>query len=202
MIAIARPITPATPEDRFLAMLPAIRENARFAFRKFSAVLREDLIAEVVANAYCAFARLVKSGREQEAFATPLTDFAIRQVRAGRRVGSSLNVHDITSPAALLTGCIRVERLDRFDDEKHEWKEALIDDKKAGPAETAAARIDFAHWLRRLPRRDRQIAKALAKGETTKSVAKLYRLSPGRVSQLRRELHESWEELHGQLAVA
>lgn len=132
-------------------------------------------------------------------YPTPLAQFAIRQVRAGRRVGQSRNTQDLFSPAGTAARESRIARLDQFDDERHEWREVLVEDRKA---ETAAARIDFAHWLRRLPWCDRQIVKALAKCETTKCVAKLYRLSPGRVSQLRRELKESWEELHGELAAA
>jgi hypothetical protein len=51
----------------FLAMLPAIRGSARIAFRKLPPELRHDLIAEVVANSYVAFAR---RGQADRALAT------------------------------------------------------------------------------------------------------------------------------------
>ena len=88
-----------------------------------------------------------------------------------------------------------VERLDRFDDEKSEWKEVLIEDRRAGPAcKTAAARIDVATWLRSLGRKKRRIAQTLARGETTGKVARLFGISAGRVSQLRQEFQKSWNE--------
>ncbi|MEA1949813.1 MAG: hypothetical protein U9N87_00395, partial [Planctomycetota bacterium] len=77
-----------------------------------------------------------------------------------------------------------------------------VEDRSATPADVAASRIDFAAWLRSLSGRYRKIATALATGETTAKVAKMFRLSRGRVSQLRRELKESWQVFQGADAVA
>lgn len=95
-----------------------------------------------------------------------------------------------------------MERLDRFDKEEGGWQEILIEDKKHGPAEIAATRLDFAAWLRTLPGRVRHIAKTLAVGETTSNVARKFRVSPGRISQVRRELKDSWEAFRGEPALA
>jgi hypothetical protein len=76
----------ANHDDKFLAMLPQIREQGRIASRGMRPVAKEDFIAEVIANAYCAFARLVERGKVDVAYATPLAMYAIKQVRAGRRV--------------------------------------------------------------------------------------------------------------------
>ena len=84
-------------------------------------------------------------------------------------------------------------RLDVFDERTGEWKETLLEDRKAGPADTAAARIDIAAWLETLPKEKRRIAALLATGETTKRTARRFRLSPGRISQLRSELKQAWE---------
>ena len=92
--------------------------------------------------------------------------------------------------------------LDRFDPTTNEWREALIEDRHAGPADTAAARIDVATWYRTLPMRDRKIAKVLATGETTSAAAKKFGVSAARISQVRRELAESWEEFQGEPAAA
>ena len=67
-----------------------------------------------------------------------------------------------------------------------------------GPAETAAARIDFGDWLGTLGRRRRRIAETLAKGETTSVAAAKFRVSLGRISQLRRELQGDWGRFHGE----
>ena len=122
----------------------------------------------------------------------------MRQFRAGRRVGTKANVNDISSPYAQVAKGIRVERLDHYDVEEDAWREILIEDRRAGPAQTAAARIDFAQWLHGLPTRRRRIAEVLATGQSTKRTARQYRLSPGRISQIRRELKNSWERFQGE----
>jgi hypothetical protein len=189
-------------EDRFLDMLPQIRTQARFAFRDEPRSRRQELVSEVVANCWAAFVRLVERGRIDIVYPTPLAQFAIRQVRDGRKVGSRLNVRDVSSEYSQRRKNFAVETLDRFDKAKQEWKEVLVEDKHAGPAEIAAARIDFAAWLRLLPKRLRRIAETLAKGETTKKAAKRFRVSQGRISQLRRELEQNWDDFQGGFSFA
>jgi hypothetical protein len=55
------------------------------------------------------------------------------------------------------------------------------------------ARIDFGDWLAGLPRRQRRIAELLATSESTSEAAETFRVSRGRVSQIRRELEDSWD---------
>ena len=90
-----------------------------------------------------------------------------------------------------------VERLDKFDREEEPGQEVLVEDKHAGPAEVAATRIDFTTWLQVLPRRLRKIATFLANGETTTAAAKRFRVSQGRVSQIRKELFHAWNRFQG-----
>ncbi|HEX3655950.1 MAG TPA: hypothetical protein VHV55_09095 [Pirellulales bacterium] len=182
-------------------MLPQIRKQAQFAFRGTRPEHKEELVAEVIANSYSAYARLVERGKEDIAHAVPLSRFAIRQVRSGRRVGGRLNIRDITSYYAQAARGIAVERLDQFDNEEGAWREVLVEAKTAGPAETAAARIDLAEWLKSLARRKRKIAKMLARGEATSAVAHMFGLSAGRVSQLREEFRRSWQHFQGEPAV-
>ncbi len=199
MITFARPCSnDTTPHDKFLAMLPAIRRQAKLAFRSAKTEAKEELIAEVVANAFTAYVRLVERGKEDVACPTPLAWYAIRQVRTGRRVGSKLNVRDVSSHYAQVAKGIVVERLDQFSQQEGEWREVLVEDRHAGPAETAAARIDVGAWFRSLGRKKRKVARTFAQGETTSSVARMFGLSAGRVSQLRRELAESWQQFQGE----
>ena len=62
----------------------------------------------------------------------------------------------------------------------------------------ATTKIDFTAWLKSLPSRVRRIAKLLATGEKTSIVAEKFNLSPGRISQLRRELAQSWKKFQGE----
>jgi hypothetical protein len=197
MIAFATPRTKSSSAEqwqaKFLELLPAIDNQARVAFRGEPAERRQDLIAEVIANCWVAFVRLMERGLEDMVYPTPLAQYAIRQVRSGRKVGSQLNVRDVSSEYAQRSKGFVVRNLDRYDKRKHQWKEVLVEDRQAGPAETAASRIDFGDWLQSLPCRSRRIAETLATGETTKKVAKRFCVSAGRISQLRRELKDAWE---------
>jgi hypothetical protein len=93
-----------------------------------------------------------------------------------------------------------VERLDSFDDQEGCWQEILLEDKRATPAEVAICRIDFAAWLQTLKVKLRKVALALARGETTQAAAKMFGLTPARISQIRRWLKKSWEAFHGEVA--
>jgi hypothetical protein len=189
--------TPARHAE-FLAMLPAIRRSAQVAFRKLPPELRHDLIEEVVANSYVAFARLVERGQADRAAPSPLARFAIAQIRVGRQVGNRLRIREVLSRYAQHQKGFHVDRLDQFKAEDEEWREVLIEDRRAGPAEIAACRIDFASWLRLLSSRRRRIALALAGGETTTAAAKKFGLTASRISQLRQWLKNSWEAFQGE----
>lgn len=185
----------------FLEMLPVIRVHARFAFRKAAREVKEELIQEIVCNCLVAFVRLVQLGKGDLAFPGVLARFAVAQVRQGRRVGNRRNIGDALSKCAQQRKGFSVERLDHYDKTDGEWREVLIEDRTAGPAETAIARLDFGTWLRRLPRRRRRIAVVLASGERTGEAAKRFRVSAGRISQLRGEFERSWVQFQGELPV-
>jgi hypothetical protein len=186
----------------FLSMLPAIERHARLVFRDRDPERRAELVQATIVNCYAAFARLVDRGKADVGFATPLAAYAVRQVRQGRMVGGRLNVRDVLSLYCQQTKQVQVGRLDRYDHEEDGWREILVEDRHASPAETAAIRIDYAAWLKTLGRRHRQIATKLALGETTGRVAKLFNISAGRISQLRRELEHSWQAFHGEPVAA
>jgi hypothetical protein len=201
MVAHAHCFTPAQERqlhEKFLSMLPQIRNRAEFALRGLRRQLRDELIDEIVADTFVWFRRLAERGRLDLAFATPLTNFSIRRVLGGRRVGCSLNRDDVSSYYGQRSNNIRLLRLDRYDAREHCWRPILVEDRNAGPAEVAAAKIDFEDWFRRLPRRDRRIAARLAVGDRTRDVAKRFGLSPGRISQLRKAFRHSWAEFQGE----
>ncbi len=170
-------------------MLPAIRKQANFAFRKMRPERRENAVGEVVCAVCVAFARLVAQGKANVACPSALTRFAVKQFRSGRRLGCKLNIKDVSSTHCQLQKHIKLGRLDRQDRETGEWEEILLEDRRAGPAATAAARIDVHDWFQRMRPRDRRIAQTLAIGERTLDVAKRFKISAGRVSQKRQEFY-------------
>ena len=181
----------------FLRMLPRIRLYARIAFRALGPEAKAEAVQDVTANAWKAFVALVKRGKAALAYATPLAMYGVRQYRDHRRVGAKLNVKDVLSPYCQKRKGVVVERLDKFDDEEQCWLEILVPDNTCTPAELAASRIDFPAWLKTLKPRDRKVAKFLSLGHGTGAAARKFDVSAGRVSQLRRELAESWRAFVG-----
>ena len=199
MIAVRKSDPRPRWHHAFLAMLPTIHRCAELAFRDLHSDNRDDAVQEVIANACVAFARLVEQERADKAFPTVLARFAISQVRAGRQVGASLNARDVLSYHAHRKQGFIVERLDRLDWSHSGWIEVIIEDPHTPVFDQVWFRIDFPAWLSQLSRRNREIAEALAIGDSTQLVAKRFGVSAGRISQIRRELYDSWLGFHGEL---
>ena len=206
MIAAAKPLNDKEKHDdsKFEEMLPKIERQAKRAFRGGKSELRQELIAEVIANSFVAFRRLVERDKADLAYPTVLVKFAIKQVRAGRKVGSKMNVRDTSSYYCRKKNCIKRHPLG--EDHEHDqersksWpEEILVEDRNAGPADTACIRIDFSAWMMTLDRRQRRIARVLAKNETTQRTARKFNLSEGRISQIRPELEREWLLFQGEL---
>lgn len=192
------PTSPAWHDD-FLVMVPAITRHATFRFRHFPPEAKEEAVQEVVANCCVAYSRLVEQGKPESASATSLAEYAVKQYFNGRRVGTRTNVRDVMSPSCQVHKGVAVQSLHSWDEKGQRWKEILVEDRNATPADLAASRIDFPAWLATLSRRDRRIALRLADGDAADSVAQRFGLSQGRISQLRREFIEAWRAFHGEL---
>ena len=73
-----------------------------------------------------------------------------------------------------------------------ELTDALADNTRSAVPEQAAFRLDFPRWRASLRERDRAVLDALAGGEGTEEAARRFGISPGRVSQLRRDFEQGW----------
>jgi hypothetical protein len=201
MIAIAKPTSeqPAAPwHETFLEMLPKIQRLASLAYRGLPAETREDLIEEVIAHAVVAFKALHDKGKVNLAYPSVLAMHGIKRTNIGRRVGVKMNVRDVSSKYCRLAKTVQLTRLDKSDADDGTWQEVLVEDKHAGPAEIAAARIDVGDWFSSLPSRDRKIAGALAVGNTTGEVAKMAGVTDSRISSKRREYRDSYHKFQGE----
>jgi len=183
--------------QKFEKMLPQIQQMALGAFRGEKRDLREELAAEVIGRAFVAFVRLAQQGKADPKYAVALAMFAARQVRSGRRLGAKLNIQDVSSEYCGINKGVQLRRIDHYDRDG-EWKQLIIEDKRTGPAETAAFRIDFASWLKTLTPQERRVAGDLAYGDKAVEVARKRRLSESRVSQLRKRLKQSWDAFVGE----
>ena len=182
----------------YAKMLPSIKRHARIAFRYLNPDEKQERVQNVLANTWEALVRLARRGKLDQAFPSILAKFAEKQTRDHRITGGHLNIKDILSKYCQLNKDIFVERLDRFNDQEDCWEEAVVQDTRNSPVpETVAFRCDFADWLKSLNRRDRRIAEFLSLGNRTSDASRKFRVSAGRISQLRRELAENWRRFVG-----
>lgn len=172
--------------------LPLVRSVASHAFCRLDPAAREDAIQEVIANTTVGFESLVARRQSQFWLIKPLAKFSVRQWKAGRRVGSSANKNDVMSEVPRHQAFVESLEATRKDSTTS-WREIIADSRNTDPAEAACFRIDFDHWLNELPDWHRQVALALSDGSSTGDVARKLQVSPGRVSQLRKELQLAWE---------
>jgi len=122
-----------------------------------------------------AYTRLVEQGQAEAATWSSLAKYAVAQFQDGRRVGTSLNVKDITSAYCQKRKEVEVRYI--YCRNEQEWHEMVLEDRRANPADLAAFRIDFREFLRSLSRRYRQIVIYLAKQHATSWVVKKFRVS-------------------------
>jgi DNA-directed RNA polymerase specialized sigma24 family protein len=201
------PTTSVTPRTgpsvttTFLKHLPRFEAHARFAFRRLGCPHdRADRVAETIGLAWRHFAALSRRGKKPEEFVTTLALRCSQAVKAGRRLVGCETGHDILSPVAQVRHSVRVTRLPDYDRESDRHPlpgalaDALTDNTRSAVPEQAAFRVDFPRWRASLRRRDRKILDALAEGERTADAARRFKLSPGRISQLRREFEDGWEQ--------
>jgi hypothetical protein len=177
-----------------LAILPQVQRHGRIYFRGARSDRRADLVAETVALAWRWFVRLAERGKDPTRFAVMLASYAAKAVKCGRRVTGQEPDRDVLSPLAQMRRCFLVSTLPEFSTlSGNPLAEALQDNTQSPVDEQAAFRLDFPAWLATLGSRNKSIAQDMALGHRTRELADTYGLSPGRVSQLRREFHDAWE---------
>jgi hypothetical protein len=195
VITTTYPIPLARLQATFLSsVLPKVVSHGRIYFRHLrSAELKEEYIAEMVALTWRWHRRLAERGKDATRFPTALATFAARAVRSGRKLAGMDRVRDVLSPQAQQRHGFAVGKLPDYGAlDGSPLEEALHDNTRTPPDEQCAFRIDFPAWRAGRTERDRRVLDDLMLGERTLDVAGKYGLSPGRVSQLRREFLLDW----------
>jgi hypothetical protein len=201
MIAFASPRnTPssATWQDGFLEILPRIERHARRALCKLKGEAKQDAIGEVIANCMCAYYRLFQRNELHRAFASALVRYAVAAYFSGRRVGTSLCSRDVYSRRARSGEAYPLISIGGPCDQYGSWKEQLCDNRLTPIPDQVHFRIEFPRWLRSQTPRNQQLVELLSLGFTAADLANQFELSRSRVSQLRRELAESWNQFSGE----
>src|SRR6185295_2277149 len=171
---------------------PEIQQRLRQALGRYRAEARDEATADAVAHCLQSYKRLHEQGRSHFISVGNLVWYAVKRVRSGRCVGSRLNSHEPLALYAQRRRGIRIEPLQTDNASAQDWISALAQDRRSTVLDHVAARLDVAAWLATLGPRTRQIAVDLARGGTTSEIARQYGVTGGRISQLRRELANSW----------
>jgi len=195
-------------QAKFLTLLPRIENHARIHFRDIEcADTKADRVAECAALGWKWYVRLHERGKDVGEFPMVFVFYIARAVRSGRRAVGHEKANDVMSPVAQHKHGLRVERLacstctnreslygDPTGQRREDaYEERLSDNSITPPDEQAMFRIDFGNWLQTLSGREQTIVEVLSRDESTGETARRFGVSPGRISQMRKQFREDWE---------
>jgi hypothetical protein len=191
-------------QARFLSIMPRIRTHARIYFRHIKCHgRRADCIAEAIALAWKWFIRLAEKGKDATRFPSVLASYAARAVRSGRRVCGQLKAKDAMSEVAQQRHGFTVTKLPDISTlDTNPYAEALADNTQTEVPEQVQFRCDHPAWVASHADRDRRLIHQMMLGHRTMDLARRFRLSPARISQLRAEYKDDWEEFCGEPALS
>jgi hypothetical protein len=173
----------ADESTQFARLVPAVSRGIKYKLKSMKVLCADDqneAVADCLALAMTEFARATRNGHD--CTATSIVRYAMRQYRAGRRVGQASRRPEITAR-------MPKQRALFFDD--------VAGDSRGNPADIAAFAIDYAEWHSHLIGAPLQVCDLLGDGYRPSDVADLVALSRGRVSQMRGELALSWDDFQG-----
>jgi hypothetical protein len=195
----------------FLALLPRFLRHARIYFRDERPDRREENVAETLALAWSWYRRLAERGKDAAQFPMAFIVLAARSVASGRKAAGMEKSKDVMNPHAQRRYGFRVEALpattrtgfetllaeprgqrllDAFEERLHE------DDVMPVP-DQVAFRLDWPEYFGTLSERDRRLAEFLSLGHRATDAADRFKLSPGRVTQLRQQWCREWQAFQG-----
>lgn len=184
------------PHEGFLSFQPLIERHAQIVFRHLSEADREEAVAEARAAGFVSYLRLLQRDKDPAQFPTVLASFAALHVKNGRHVGGSSSTRDVLSP---VTQQRRHFAVQHFPQQEVEWNDVLVDHRLTPIPDQVAFKLDFTTFLQTLTSRDRMMAHLLSLGHSGKWVARRLKLSPGRVTQLRKQWCREWRIFIGEL---
>jgi hypothetical protein len=187
----------------FLAMVPRIIAHGHVCFRHLRCPFEQaDAVAEMLALGWLWHIRLAQRGKDATQFVTALASYAAKSVNSGQRLMGMERTQDLLSPRAQrLHGLVIRKLTDRSTLGTCPLAEALCDNAQTPVPDQVAFRHDFPLWRLTRTKRDRRIIDGLMVGERPLDISRKHGISPGRVSQLRREFCDDWSRYCGDLRV-
>jgi hypothetical protein len=184
----------------FLVILPTLVRHANVHLRFVRCRHEfEDLLQEVLAYGFKWTRLLWDRGKDVREFRTALATYAVLAVRQGRRLCGMNKASDAMNRVTQTRLQFFCERLpDRESHADNCFADALTNNTRSEIPEQVAFRIDFPTWLASCAPRDQAIICDMMSSEGSGALAARYRLSPARISQLRREYHRNWLAFMGE----
>jgi hypothetical protein len=158
--------------------------------------------------------RLTERGKDVFTFPAAFAALVARAVKCGRRLCGQEKAKEVLSFVAQQRHGFRIELLPQSTRCPHDnlyatpdgqalhdaFEERLRDNTQTPVPDQVAFRIDFPAWLQTLTGRERRLVRAMARNERTTDLSKEFEVSPGRISQMRREFRDDWLRFTGEEA--
>jgi hypothetical protein len=198
---------------QYLALLPRIETHARIYFRHIRCPnAKADLLQEMRALAWQWLVRLDRRGKDVNDFVAGFVTLLARAVNSGRQLTGQAKAKDVLNPRTQRRHGFTVEPLpaslgasfERLYASPHgqglhdAFEERLQDNLITPVPDQVQFRIDWPAWLGTLTSRERRLIRAMACNERTSDLSRQFEVSRARISQLRREFHDAWEDFCGE----
>jgi hypothetical protein len=182
--------------DRFVEMLPSIKQNARKAFCYHNADKREEAEQAIVALAFEIHRNLALKGRLHDSYPVPISRYAIGKYLEGRSVGVTASSSDVTSAYCQHLGRAKIKNFGLATNISDSFEtEMAAMDARCPPDRVVQFRLDFVQgWLASQKPKDKEIIHLLAVGERPSDVARKVGLSPARINPNQKKYAKSWRE--------
>jgi hypothetical protein len=193
------PDTLARAQRDFEQALPRIEAHARIKFGRMSDPgSRDDFIQNTVGIGWKHWLSAIRHGKDPNEFVSTIAEMSVRHVRAGRRLDRRESARDTLSPRAQRMKSFTTQSLPDKPDSgsaRNSTIDALRDNTHSTPPEQAEFREQWGMLLDEMGPTKGSIVEDMAAGEHTNGLAEKHRVSPGRISQIRREAERTWNNI-------
>lgn len=195
-------------QEVFLAIMQSVSTHAAIMFRHIrSEHDREDFVQETLCIAWKWTLRMVEQQKDPREFPSTVATLAAKHVRSGRKfVGGKIGTKDALSRIAQARHGFTVQLLPASTataheqlygtvrgQQRHDAMEEMLQEHDRSPVpDQAAFRIDFTTWRLSYDQRRRAMIDEMIQGESTTELSEKFRVSQGRISQMRREFQAAW----------
>jgi hypothetical protein len=171
------------------------------------------MLADARGALWSAWHSLVRRGKDPiKVGVTGIAALGCRFVRSGRKIGNrnrGRGCIDVLDPRAQRRCGFKIQPLPpdtHYGAGQGQRHLGAVEERLQGNTTTPVVdqvvfRLDFKDWLKTLSARERRIVEAMAQDERTQDLSERFALSPGRISQMRREFQQGWSQFCGDLPI-